>query len=162
MPDSMTPEQIAEIKARVEATPRGPWHVEYFGDEGYPQRVSNQQAILIASTHEGGPAGLRPIPEFLAHARQDIPALLAEVERLRAELGETEHNHHIVDFRENGWTVQHPLSCRPNLFDCKVNKAAERDLTEPPAELGRFVCELDGDGQFAIGARAKAGGGDTR
>lgn len=57
---------------------------------------------------------------------------------------------HIVDLREDGWTIRHPLSCRPNLFNCPVNKAAERDLTEPPAELGRFVCGLDDDGRFIV------------
>jgi len=81
----MTELDLAAIEARVEATPKGPWFVEYFGDEGYPQRVENHAAILIADTHEGG-EGPRPIPEFIAHARTDVPALLAEVNRLRATL----------------------------------------------------------------------------
>jgi hypothetical protein len=81
----MTPERLAQILARAEATPKGQWFVEYFGDGGYPQQVSNRQAVLIAETFEGG-AGLRPIPEFIAHAREDVPALVAEVERLTADL----------------------------------------------------------------------------
>lgn len=65
-------------------------------------------------------------------------------------------DHHIVDLREDGWTLQHPLSCRPNLFDCPINKAAERDLIDPPAELGRFTCGLGDDGRFEIGDRIEA------
>jgi hypothetical protein len=83
---TLTPERLAGIRDRVDATPRGPWHTEYFGDAGYPQRIANDAAILIADTHEGG-TGLRPIPEFIAHARTDVPDLLAEVDRLTAENG---------------------------------------------------------------------------
>jgi hypothetical protein len=80
------------------------------------------------------------------------PAEADKVARAQALIAQAER--HVVDLREDGWTVMHPLSCRPNLFDCDVNKAADRDLDKPPAELGRFVCGLDGDGQFTIGQRA--------
>jgi hypothetical protein len=63
---------------------------------------------------------------------------------------ETEH---VVEFREDGWTIKHPLACRPNLFDCAVNRAAGRALQEPPAEFGRFACGLAEDGQFVVGDR---------
>ena len=63
---------------------------------------------------------------------------------------------HTIDVREGGWTIMHPLACRPRLFDCEVNRAAERDLTEAPAELGRFLCDA-ATGRFAIGARLEAG-----
>lgn len=63
---------------------------------------------------------------------------------------ETEH---VVEFREDGWTIMHPLACRPNLFDCAVNRAAGRALEEPPAEFGRFACGLAEDGQFVVGDR---------
>lgn len=59
---------------------------------------------------------------------------------------------HIIEIRETGWTIMHPLACRPRLFDCEVNRAAERDLTEQPADLGRFRCDA-ATGQFAIGGR---------
>lgn len=90
MTTPMTPERRAEIRARVDATPRGPWHVEYFGDAGYPQRIANDAAIIVADTHEGGPEGLRPIPEFIAHSRVDVPDLLADVDRLTARLAAAE------------------------------------------------------------------------
>jgi hypothetical protein len=77
------------IEARVEATPKGPWHVEYFGDHDYPQRIGNDAAILVAETYEGG-EGIRPTPEFIAAARTDVPNLIAEVKRLRAALAKLE------------------------------------------------------------------------
>ena len=75
----------------------------------------------------------------------------AEVKRLRAEL-ETyrRDDRHIVDLRADGWTIQHPMACRPNLFNCPVNQAASRDLTEPPSlDPGQYYCDL-ADGWFAI------------
>nr|WP_240955532.1 DUF6085 family protein [Micromonospora sp. HNM0581] len=62
-----------------------------------------------------------------------------------------EETTHLVQLREDGWTLQHPLSCRPTLFTCEVNQAATLALTEPPATLGVFECGTDG-GRFVIGA----------
>jgi hypothetical protein len=63
---------------------------------------------------------------------------------------------HVIEVRASGWTIMHPLACRPRLFDCEVNRAAERDLAEAPAGLGRFRCDA-ATGRFAIGARLEAG-----
>lgn len=63
---------------------------------------------------------------------------------------ETEH---VIEFREDGWTIMHPLACRPNLSACAVNRAAGHALQEPPAEFGRFACGLAEDGQFVVGDR---------
>ena len=94
---------------------------------------------------------------------QDVPALLAEVDRLRAVLAEDDPRH-VVEFRATGWTVSHPLSCKSqDLFSCPVNRAAERDLVEAPGALGRFYCDVR-DGQFVVtdlvSRRATAGDGD--
>lgn len=58
---------------------------------------------------------------------------------------------HVIDVRAGGWTIKHPLACRPRLFDCPVNRAAERDLTEMPAAVGRYECDVE-DGGFVIKA----------
>lgn len=73
------------IRERADAATKGPWHVEYCGERGYPQRVCNDAAVTVADTHWGG-GGLAPDAEFIAHAREDVPALLAEIQQLRAEL----------------------------------------------------------------------------
>ena len=57
---------------------------------------------------------------------------------------------HVVEFRKDGWTIKHPLACRPHLFECLVNRAAERDLTKPPDELGRFRMELLDSGELQV------------
>jgi hypothetical protein len=47
--------------------------------------------------------------------------------------------HHIIEFRAGGWTIKHPLSCRPRLFDCAVNRLAEQQVDGPPQGVtGRF------------------------
>lgn len=87
--EPMSDERLWEIEMRAALAPRGPWHVEYCGDEGYPQQISNPQAFLIAETYQGG-TGVRPTPEFIAHARTDVGDLVAEVKRLRTELGDSQ------------------------------------------------------------------------
>jgi hypothetical protein len=57
---------------------------------------------------------------------------------------------HVIEFRADGWTIQHPLTCRADgrsLFDCEVNRAAEQmnvrlvDLATAMG-FGRFECSL--------------------
>jgi len=62
---------------------------------------------------------------------------------------------HIIELRDDGWTIMHPPACHPDLFACLVNRAAGQDLAEPPPEApGRYFCELDGDGFLVIGEPA--------
>ena len=57
--------------------------------------------------------------------------------------------HHIVCFTERGFTIKHPVACRPNLFACPVNDAGEA-LDGSPAELGTWVCDLDEFGSLRL------------
>lgn len=73
--EAMTPERIAEIKAREGKATPGPWGLEYVelrvlveGESlclvcGQDRRQNEENAL------------------FIYHAREDVPALLAEVER---------------------------------------------------------------------------------
>lgn len=75
----MTEEQLKEIEARANAATPGPWKVEwdYNGlrvsegesKEDYWDTFANDDVDL----------------PFMSHAREDIPKLLAEVRRLRAQ-----------------------------------------------------------------------------
>ncbi len=60
---------------------------------------------------------------------------------------------HVIELREDGWTIMHPPACHPNLFACPVSRAATRDLKDAPApaELGQFFCELRPNGRLRIG-----------
>jgi hypothetical protein len=66
------------------------------------------------------------------------------------------HRPHVIELREDGWTVMHPPACHPDLFACPVNRAATRDLNSAPtpSELGEFFCDLRSGGRLRIGERA--------
>jgi hypothetical protein len=67
---------LAEIRARCEAATGGPWEVGH-------------KCEIYTRHYQVGPIGDFWEPadaRFTAHAREDIPALLAEVERLREPL----------------------------------------------------------------------------
>lgn len=68
------------IEMRALAATREPWQVQY--DPGQHPQVINQGCAVVASTYLG-PPGHRRDAEFIAAARTDIPALIAEVRRLR-------------------------------------------------------------------------------
>lgn len=77
---------IEAIKARCEAATEGPWFVDRVGEINDPS-----WHIADAIRWQGWTNALRfdedrETAEFVAHARADVPALVAEVERLRAEL----------------------------------------------------------------------------
>lgn len=88
--DPLTQEQLDAIRERLDAATEGPWMPD--NDEpGYviaPGDPSGWDGYLIASTvdHDGGLFVQEHNAELIAHAPQDLTALLAEVERLRNEL----------------------------------------------------------------------------
>lgn len=55
-------------------------------NEFYGHFVSGPAPIEIIGVDENGPILSRPTAEFIAHARQDVPALCEEVRRLQALL----------------------------------------------------------------------------
>lgn len=91
-------------------------------------------------------------------AIRDLHAGRITAEEVAAAGCETRH---VIDLRDDGWTVKHPLTCRADLFACPVNVAAGRDLTRPPDELGQYACSLDDDGHFAISDKITAGDSDA-
>ena len=83
----MTKEELNEIKARAEAATPGPWDI---GHEAPPLYASNQDIVasrfckIIFLGNKN--FDLYRDARFIARARQDIPALVAEVERLQNAL----------------------------------------------------------------------------
>lgn len=62
---------------------------------------------------------------------------------------------HIIDVRDTGWTLLHPLACRPNLHDCPVNQAAVDAGEQLRAHLsthgpGRYRCHLEESGDLVV------------
>ncbi len=79
------PLDLGAIKAREAEATEGPWRVE-------ESRKPEYSIILVCGPDDTGEEvihfmysdGREPDAEFIASARQDVPALIAEVERLRA------------------------------------------------------------------------------
>ena len=76
------------IKARAEAATPGPWEARVWHGEGMPyeswcvQKVSERgirQDWIVHKIH-------RDEAKFIAHAREDVPTLVAEVKQLRNEV----------------------------------------------------------------------------
>lgn len=89
----MTPEQLAEIKARAEKATPGPWEC---GDDGWPLWWPEEGRGALPWWANGLSENYNdpyhpyeisfPTIDFVAHARPGIPALLDYIEELQAEL----------------------------------------------------------------------------
>jgi hypothetical protein len=88
----ITEEKLAEMEARVNAATRRPWsHV-----------TSPFQDLILPGLPSGDPLWERrwvweidmaiEDAEFIAHARDDVPSLVREVRRLRAEVERLEYD----------------------------------------------------------------------
>ena len=84
----MTQEQLDAIQERVDATTEGPWEQCGRGIDGGPSSITEVVTLdveCMGYCYGGTGLGVQneAEAEFIDHARQDVPALLAEVERLR-------------------------------------------------------------------------------
>ena len=86
----MNQEQLNTIKQRVEKTTPGPWIVapEKCGPEGQSVYESDSFGWIceVGDPYPRGNNRPQENMEFIAHAREDVPALVAEIERLREAL----------------------------------------------------------------------------
>lgn len=48
---------------------------------------------------------------------------------------------HYAQFGDHGWTVQHPLRCRPNMLECPIGAMMTQQVKRPPD---------DGPGRYRI------------
>lgn len=80
----MTDDELTAIEARANAATPGPWttHVVVH-DDGYKNMGIEAVAANLTVLGYGGILPTRDELEFIAHARTDVPALVAEVRRLR-------------------------------------------------------------------------------
>jgi hypothetical protein len=77
----ITPERLAEIEARTEAATAGPWTAS--GYDVYETQTAHGDVVA-----EAGLSGIDA--KFIAHARADVPDLVAEVRRQRAAADATD------------------------------------------------------------------------
>jgi hypothetical protein len=91
---AITEEELAAIKQRAERATPGPWFVaeELAGRADITTDPSGQWPgfrsphVCVTDGPEGDRACRVNDAEFIAAAREDVPALVAEIERLRALL----------------------------------------------------------------------------
>ncbi|MCS1394146.1 hypothetical protein NXZ77_21465 [Lysinibacillus boronitolerans] len=117
-------EQLNAIKERVAKTTPGPWLVEESRYEGRFNAASADENYDL-------PACLMGIEdaEFVTHAREDVPALVAEVEYLRGMLRVTRK------------IVRHKVSEVKTLQNaCKNHKAKQEALVIENERLSETLC----------------------
>lgn len=83
----MSDQEIEEIQARCAAATPGPW-VSYFEGRDH---TSGSDFIMTGEANSRGPdielsGASRADQDFIAHARQDIPRLLREIELLKRQV----------------------------------------------------------------------------
>lgn len=120
MNERLTDEQLAAIRERADAATPGPWKVAWDGDADpdgawsaewpwlirqdiYPGKSVANLAEVEASTEDA---------EFIAYARTDIPALLAEIDRFKRAIRELDVL--LRDFQ----TAYVPSDEIPQLLEC--------------------------------------------
>lgn len=86
--DLLTDRDIRAIRARCDAATKAPWESFVEGRD----HNGGDSFIRTGGLDDSSPdlyvaGGTTQDQDFIAHARQDVPRLLAEVERLRAALG---------------------------------------------------------------------------
>ncbi|MGE7114747.1 hypothetical protein [Lysinibacillus sp. NPDC047702] len=94
----MKQEQLNAIKERVAKTSTGEWECRYLG-HSRPQYSVMTETEYVAHIYDVNDA------EFIAFAREDVPALVAEVERLNNQI----HVYKVTDefVREQSKKVKH-------------------------------------------------------
>lgn len=83
----MTDDELKAIEERAKAATPGPWDCTYGGSSAWsvgPESDPQLNPVAHVRSRNEGPEGADAT--FIAHARQDIPALSAEVRRLRGLL----------------------------------------------------------------------------
>jgi len=71
-----------------------------------------------------------------------------ELTKAKVILEFEDQSFHLIKFEDDGWIIQHPLSCRPNLFDCKYN--VSMDSYDGIHRNGIYRCALNDYGELEI------------
>lgn len=95
MPEPMSAEKLAEIAAREAAATPGPWGSHRDLDGVYTVEANPRVSLAEGMAHDGVVATVHPVDgdqeayanvRFIAHAREDVPALLARIAELETAL----------------------------------------------------------------------------
>jgi len=89
----VTPDRLTEIQQRADAATDGPWVDHWWGIEG-----ESVDVLVVQDDYESS----RQDFEFIAHAREDIPFLLAELARYQAAVQAVREVH----FQSDEWCLE--------------------------------------------------------
>ena len=123
--------EIQEIEARLEAATQGPWDVETIPETGESRvivRSNTGDPMLDVSV---APHGVRAEDaEFIAHAPEDIRALIDEVTDLRMKLEaaqfqieEVKALHFPADLKLYAATIKECATCEGQKWPCPTMRA---------------------------------------
>lgn len=87
----MTKQELAQIAERCEKATGGPWVWEDYRGADLPKLLGKDEYVMTFGTlgEDYALEGVEPSDNdaaFIAHAREDIPKLLAEIDRLNRKL----------------------------------------------------------------------------
>ena len=123
--------EIQEIEARLEAATQGPWDVETIPETGESRvivRSNTGDPMLDVSV---APHGVRAEDaEFIAHAPEDIQALINEVTDLRMKLEAAQFQiekvkalHFPADLKLYAATIKECAACEGQKWPCPTMRA---------------------------------------
>jgi hypothetical protein len=114
-----------------------------------------------------GPMGENPVLDVVRAARlmrRELGGLAGEKGEIGAawwaldtalqDFDRVEHAYHVVHLRERDFVIMHPLTCRPNLFDCDSNDWVRAEGPFDDLEPGHYQLIDAGDGNWEIGPSA--------
>lgn len=114
-----TDQRLAEIEARAEAATEGPWYDENVSEKdvrptGWSINIGGSWDMVLGDYGNREP-NHEDDARFIAHARTDIPYLLAKVRELR---GENERlRHHLVRMIDDQFCCCGACACCKNFRD---------------------------------------------
>ena len=124
----MTTLDLEPIKERLDKahTEWGPWKAKEDSWDGYSVVIDDNGpgvSIIAEQIGQGEDEG-RGDATFIAHAPEDIAALIIEVERLRGQIDAVREHHVPVDANYYAATVTECCSC-PGPWPCPTIRALE-------------------------------------
>lgn len=142
MSEPMTPERIAEIEERCEKATKGPWEAreEFDGYPTYTRVGALQGAYCRTLARTQALYGRSHVPtseceanaDFIAHTREDIPYLLAEVKRQAEEIASVE---------ESAECMEREITALQN----QRNRQAQKIIAQTKEIAALQECALDDD-----------------
>ena len=110
--EPLTDKELAEIQARADAATEGPWQYMH---NPYHRSIGRDESSVVFEIAYGAGLATEPDPNgvFAAHARQDIPKLLAAVDERDKEIARLKER--VVELEEELVNAQKALKLFGNL-----------------------------------------------